>query len=92
MPLTEKEHRQQIVEVGRLVYEKGWVAANDGNITVKIDQDHILATPTGVSKGRMHPDDLLICDCLGNKLAGRLERTSEIGMHLTIYNMRPDIK
>ncbi len=92
MAKTEREHRQDIVDIGRLVYQKGWVAANDGNISIRLDQDRILATPTGVSKGMMHPDDLIICDCLGNKIQGRKERTSEIAMHLTVYNMRPDIR
>ncbi|HZT31152.1 MAG TPA: class II aldolase/adducin family protein [Bryobacteraceae bacterium] len=91
MSKTEREHRQDIVEIGRLVYQKGWVAANDGNISVRLDQDRILATPTGVSKGMMHPDDLIICDMQGNKIQGRRERTSEVAMHLTIYQMRPDI-
>src|SRR2546430_3943576 len=47
---TEKEYRQDIVDIGRLVYQKGWVAANDGNITIRLDQDRILATPTGGRK------------------------------------------
>ena len=92
MPKTEREHRDEIVEIGRLIYDKGWVAANDGNITVRMDQDRILATPTGVSKGRMHPDDLIICDMQGNKLEGRKERTSEIAMHLKVYELRPDVR
>jgi L-fuculose-phosphate aldolase len=92
MAKTEREYRQDIIEIGRLVYQKGWVAANDGNITVRLDADHILATPTGVSKGMMHPDDLIIVDMQGNKISGRKERTSEIAMHLTIYEMRPDIQ
>jgi L-fuculose-phosphate aldolase len=91
MPLTEKEHRQNIVEVGRMVYAKGWVASNDGNISVRLDQNRILATPTGVSKGMMHPDDLIICDLEGNKIEGRRERTSEIAMHTTVYGLRPDV-
>jgi L-fuculose-phosphate aldolase len=91
MPLTEKEHRQNIVEIGRLVYQKGWVASNDGNISIRLDRDHILATPTGVSKGMMHVDDLIICDMEGNKVEGKRERTSEILMHTTVYSMRPDI-
>ena len=92
MPQSLKEYRQNIVDVGRRVYDKGWVAANDGNITVRIDSDHILATPTAVSKGMLHEDDLIICDMQGNKVEGRRERTSEIAMHLTIYSLRPDIK
>jgi L-fuculose-phosphate aldolase len=91
MQKTEREHREEIVEIGRLIYDKGWVAANDGNITVRMDPDRILATPTGVSKGRMHPDDLIICDMRGNKIEGRKERTSEIAMHLKIYELRPDV-
>ncbi|MGH9720063.1 MAG: class II aldolase/adducin family protein [Bryobacteraceae bacterium] len=92
MAKTEKELRQDIVDVGKLVYQKGWVAANDGNITIRLDQDRILATPTGVSKGMMHVDDLIIVDMQGNKIEGRKERTSEILMHLTVYGMRSDIR
>jgi len=92
MPKTEREHREEIVEIGRVIYDKGWVAANDGNITVRMDQDRMMATPTGVSKGRMHVDDLIICDMQGNKLEGRRERTSEVAMHLKIYELRPDVR
>jgi L-fuculose-phosphate aldolase len=92
MAKTERELRDDIVQIGRLVYQKGWVASNDGNISLRLDQDRLLCTPTGVSKGMMHPDDLIICDMKGNKLEGRKERTSEILMHLTVYNMRPDVR
>jgi L-fuculose-phosphate aldolase len=92
MSKTERELRQDIVDIGKLVYQKGWVAANDGNITIRLDHERVLCTPTGVSKGMMHPDDMIICDMKGNKIEGRRERTSEILMHLTVYSMRPDIK
>ncbi|HXG33417.1 MAG TPA: class II aldolase/adducin family protein [Bryobacteraceae bacterium] len=92
MSKTERELRQDIVEVGRLVWQKGWVAANDGNISIRLDPERVLCTPTGVSKGMMHPDDLIIVDMQGNKIEGRKERTSEIAMHLTIYNLRPDVR
>lgn len=92
MVKTEKELRQDIVDIGKLVYQKGWVASNDGNITIRLDEGRVLCTPTGVSKGMMHVDDMIICDLQGNKLEGRRERTSEIAMHLTIYSMRPDIR
>lgn len=91
MPKTEKEYRQEIVEVGKLVYQKGWVAANDGNISIRLDHNKVLCTCTGISKGMMTPDDLILCDLEGNKLEGSRERTSEIAMHLTIYQMRPDV-
>ena len=87
----DSDPRQQIVEIGRLVYQKGWVAANDGNISVRLGPGRILATPTGVSKGMMEPCDLIICDMEGNKIEGQRERTSEILMHTTIYRMRPDV-
>src|ERR1041384_5254493 len=92
MVKTEREHREDICQVGRLVFQKGWVAANDGNITIRLDADRILATPTGVSKGMMHVDDLIIVDMQGKKLSGRKECTSEVAMHMTIYAMRPDIR
>src|SRR5215468_2777789 len=92
MVKTERELREDIVQIGKLVFGKGWVAANDGNITIRLDAERILATPTGVCKGMMHPDDLIIVDMKGNKIAGRAERTSEIAMHLTVYELRPDIK
>ena len=92
MVKTERELRQDIVEIGRIVWQKGWVAANDGNITVRLDQDRVLCTPTGVCKGMMHPDDLIIVDMQGRKIEGRREGTTEIAMHLAIYNLRPDVK
>jgi len=92
MAKTEQEHRQDIVHVGKLVHEKGWVASNDGNISIRLAEDRILCTCTGISKGMMTPDDLIVCDLAGNQLEGKRERTSEIGMHLTIYQMRPDVQ
>jgi len=92
MQKTERELRDDIIRIGQLVYQKGWVAANDGNISIRLDAERVLCTPTGVSKGMMHADDLIICDLQGNKLEGRKERTSEIMMHLTIYGLRPDVR
>lgn len=92
MQWSEQELRQQIVEAGRLIYDKGWVAANDGNISFRLDTNRILCTPTRISKGRMTPDDLIVVDMDGNKLEGHRERTSEIAMHLTIYGLRPDVR
>lgn len=92
MSKSLEQLRQDIVDVGKLVFQKGWVAANDGNISIRLDENRVLCTPTSVSKGMMHPDDLIICDCQGNKLEGTRERTSEIAMHMTIYRMRPDVR
>ena len=92
MVKTEREYREDIVRVGRLVFEKGWVASNDGNISIRLDQERVLATPARVSKGMLDAGELIIVDMKGDKISGRLERTTEIGMHLTIYQMRPDVK
>jgi L-fuculose-phosphate aldolase len=91
MSKTEPEHRRDIVEVGKLVYQKGWVAANDGNISVRLSENRILCTCTGISKGMMTTEDLIICDPAGNRLEGSRERTTEIAMHLAIYRARPDV-
>jgi L-fuculose-phosphate aldolase len=88
---TLEELKKDIVEIGRLAYQKGWVAANDGNFSVRLEDNTILCTPTMISKGMMTPDDLIIVNMDGHKVSGRGERTSEIAMHLMIYSMRPDI-
>ncbi len=92
MAKTEEQLREDIVRVGRLIFDKGWVAANDGNITIRLDDRRVLATPTGICKGMMQPDDLIVCDLQGEKLCGERERTSEMAMHLTIYGMRADVR
>src|SRR5260370_8120681 len=80
-----------MVRVGKLIFDKGWIAANDGNFSVRLEDGRILATPTGVSKGMMDPGDLIICDADGRKLTGEREITSEMAMHLPIYPLPPHI-
>jgi L-fuculose-phosphate aldolase len=89
---TERKHREEIVRYGRTLHEKGFVAAMDGNLSVRLKQDRILVTPTGLSKGSMRPADLVIIDLEGRQMAGRRNVTSEIGMHLMIYRTRADVK
>jgi len=89
---TERKHREEIVRYGRTLHEKGFVAAMDGNLSVRLRQDEILVTPTGLSKGSMRPADLVIVDLEGKQVAGRRHVTSEIGMHLMIYRTRADEK
>jgi L-fuculose-phosphate aldolase len=91
MRKTEQEYREDLIRVCRLMYEKGWVAANDGNVSIRLEGDRILCTPTSMSKGLVRDEDLITCDLGGNKIHGRLERTSEIAMHSTIYALRPDV-
>ena len=89
---TERKHREEIVRYGRTLHEKGFVAAMDGNLSVRLKQDRILVTPTGLSKGSMRPADLVIVDLDGKQVAGRRQVTSELGMHLMIYRTRADVK
>jgi L-fuculose-phosphate aldolase len=96
MNRTEQQLREDICRVGRLMFEKGWIAANDGNISARLPaedgQGRLLATPTGVCKGMMQPEDLIVTDLDGNKVRGSRACTSEMEMHLTIYRSRPEIQ
>ena len=84
--------RREICEAGRRIYQSGYVAANDGNVSARIGEDRVLCTPTGVSKGFLTEDMLAICDLEGQQVSGRLKISSEIRMHLEIYRLRPDIQ
>ena len=83
--------RKEICEVGRRIYQRGFVAANDGNISSRMEADRVLCTPTGVSKGYLNEDMLVICDMDGQQVAGSMKISSEIRMHLEIYKLRSDI-
>ena len=85
---VERDLREEICEVGRRVYNLGFVAGNDGNISARLGCDRILCTPTGVSKGFLTPDMLVECDLDGRQIAGGLKVTSEILMHVESYKLR----
>ena len=89
---TERKHREEIVRYGRMLHERGFVAAMDGNLSVRLKYNRILVTPTCVSKGAMRPSDMVIVDMEGQRVSGRRNVTSEIGMHLLVYRMRPDVQ
>jgi len=82
---TDQEARELILEVGRRLYNKGYVASNDGNISCKVGEDAIWATPTGVSKGFMSEDMLVKLSLSGTVLEGNNRPSSEIKMHLRVY-------
>lgn len=84
--------KQDICEIGRRIYNKGFAAANDGNITVRISDNEVLCTPTMHSKGFLKPDDISTIDMTGKQIAGRKKRSSEALLHLEIYKQRPEIK
>ena len=89
---SEWKIREQMCEIGRRVYAKGFAAANDGNISFKLADDRVLCTPTRVSKGFMKPDDLCVVDMEGKQVTGKRKRSSEILLHLAIMKARPDVK
>jgi L-fuculose-phosphate aldolase len=88
----EKEGAEQLVYFGKLLHQETFVAATDGNLSVRLDDHRILATPTAMGKAMMQARDMVVVDETGAKLKGSRAVSSEIGMHLTIYKLRPDIK
>ena len=86
------EHKLDIVQIGTLMYERRFIVAGDGNISVKIGDACILATPTALCKGMLTPDQIVKLDLTGNILEGEYQPSSEIKMHLAAYHTRPDIQ
>src|SRR5436305_8260674 len=91
MSMPEYKIKEQMCEIGRRVYNKGFAAANDGNITVRLNDKEVLCTPTMVSKGYMKCEDVCKVDYDGKQLAGTRKRSSEVLLHLAVYKARPDI-
>jgi L-fuculose-phosphate aldolase len=88
---SDYEAKEMILEIGRRMYSKNYVAANDGNISCRTDENTIWATPTGVSKGFMSEKTLIEMQLDGTVISkGPLGVSSEIKMHLRIYNENPD--
>jgi L-fuculose-phosphate aldolase len=90
--MNHRRHWQEIVQFGRLLHENGFVAATDGNLSVRLDSQRLLVTPTCISKGRMRASDMVIVNMEGKRLSGARRVSSEIGMHLLIYRLRPDVQ
>ena len=90
---SEYEIKKQICEIGRRIYDRGMVASNDGNISVKIGPDEFLCTPTGVSKGFMTPEYICKVNSKGEVLQAYegFRPSSEIKMHMRVYKERPDV-
>lgn len=84
--------RRQVAEISRRIWEKGWVANHDGNITLRVDGGRLLATPTAVSKGVLREEDILLLDGgTGAVLSGSGRPFSELYMHQEIYGQREDV-
>ena len=91
--VSEYEVKKQICDIGKRIYNRNMVAANDGNISVKLNDNEFLCTPTGVSKGFMTPEYICKVDKNGNVIQanGNFKPSSEIKMHMRVYQERPDV-
>lgn len=87
----ETELREAICEVGRRLHAKNLVAGTDGNISLRLSEGRFLCTPSGVPKGTLQPEDLLVADAHGKKISGRGRISTEIFTHLAAYEERNDI-
>ncbi len=83
--------RKEIVEIGRRCYERGFVAATDGNMSCRVGDNLVAATPAGLCKGNLAADDVVVLDAAGRRVEGHREASSEILLHLEIYKERPDV-
>jgi L-fuculose-phosphate aldolase len=95
--MTDQELREQICLIGQLLHRNRWIDGAGGNISARLDDNRFLATPSGLAKGFMQPDHLIVVDPAGKRVdvptsANRyLRPTSEIAMHLACYDKRPDV-
>ena len=89
--MTEYECRNHLVEICHRMYRQGYIAAADGNVSVRLGRDRVLVTPTGMHKGFIGPGDLVVTDLEGKKQSGKYKPTSEFGLHAICYALRPDV-
>lgn len=88
---SEDRLRQEIERFCHLIYEKGYVASTDGNVSARLPGGHIMCTPTMCNKGFVKAEDMVVIDLKGARIKGERKPSSEIAMHLLVYEMRPDI-
>jgi L-fuculose-phosphate aldolase len=89
--MEESQARKLICEVGNLMYDRSYVVSSDGNVSIRLDDDRVLATPTMTCKGRMSEESLAVTDMAGKPLSDK-RASSELAMHLLIYQERPDVR
>ncbi len=90
--MNEPLLRKQMAAFSALLWERGWVANHDGNLSLRLERARLLCTPTGISKREVRPDTLLIVDESGRLLSGSLRPFSELSLHLAWYQARPDVR
>lgn len=89
--MSEKKAKKAILDIGQRMYVRNFVAANDGNISIRTGENEVWATPTGVSKGFMKKKMLVKVDLEGNVLEGTKKPSSELKMHLRVYQENPEL-
>lgn len=90
--MSEKKAKKAILDIGQRMYVRNFVAANDGNISIRTGENEVWATPTGVSKGFMKKKMLVKVDLEGNVLEGTRKPSSELKMHLRAYQENPELR
>jgi L-fuculose-phosphate aldolase len=88
---AQRQMRKQVIDTARILHDRGWVANHDGNLTVRLAPGRYLATPTATSKGAVHDGNLIEVDGAGKVLAGTARPFGELGLHLAVYERRPDV-
>ncbi len=88
---AERRAREELVEIGRRLHARDLVGAAEGNLSVRLGEDRFLVTASGVSKGHLSPDDLVVVDGRGERRSGRGRPSTETRMHLAAYAARPDV-
>ena len=89
--MTRESIAEELIAVAHRVDAKGLVAATDGNISARLPNGNILATPTSLNKGFLKADDLIEMTTDGMQLSGTRRPSTEMKMHLFIYQQRPDV-
>ena len=88
---TEREYRGELTQLCHLMYQKNLITSTDGNVSVRFREDRILITPSGIHKGFVTPDQLIVTNLKGQKISGKLNASLEIQMHVGVYEQRPEI-
>jgi len=88
---SEEKHRSEICIAGRWMYEREFIVAGEGNLSVRLRDGNILTTPACMNKGMLRPEDLVVTDLEGRQLLGTRKASTELAMHLLFYRLRPDV-
>jgi L-fuculose-phosphate aldolase len=83
--------KNELIQIGQRLLQRGYIAGADGNISFRLEEDRILITPSGLNKGRLSPDQLVIVSLDGKRLQGHLSPSTEMAMHLYIFRQRPEV-